>query len=96
MANLPTQIPDCASHSPALFDLFISSDASICSTIAFSLFGNPDHVIVSVFVDFPSNSKRDADWDGLCNHLRDVPWEHITKLSASTAAGELCEWVHIV
>ena len=33
MVNPPTQIPDCDSHSPALFDLFISSDASICSTM---------------------------------------------------------------
>ena len=29
MANFPTWIPDCDSHSPALLDLFISSDASI-------------------------------------------------------------------
>ena len=33
MVNSPTQIPDCDSHSPALFDLFISSDVSICSTM---------------------------------------------------------------
>ena len=31
MVNFPTQIPDCDFHSPALLDLFISSDASICS-----------------------------------------------------------------
>ena len=35
MVNFPTRIPDCDSHSPALLDLFISSDASICSTMAF-------------------------------------------------------------
>ena len=27
-----------------------------------------------------------ADWDGLRDHLRDVPWEDIFKLSASAAA----------
>ena len=32
MVNFPTWIPDYDSHSPALLDLFISSDASICST----------------------------------------------------------------
>ena len=32
-----------------------------------------------------------TDWDGLCDHLRDVPWENIFKLSASTAS-EFCEW----
>ena len=32
-----------------------------------------------------------ADWDGLHDHLRDVPWENIFKLSASVAASEFCE-----
>ena len=27
-----------------------------------------------------------ADWDGLCDHLRDVPWEDIFKLDVSAAA----------
>ena len=35
MVNFPIQMPDCDSHSPAVLDLFISSDAGICSTIAF-------------------------------------------------------------
>ena len=58
MVNFPTRIPDCDSHSPALLDLFISSDASICSTMDFPLLGNSDHVLVSVSIDFPSNSQR--------------------------------------
>ena len=37
MVNLPTRIPGCDSHSPALLDLFISSAASICSTMALPL-----------------------------------------------------------
>ena len=77
MVNFPTRIPDCGSHSPALLDLFISSDASICSTMAFAPLGNSDHVVVSVSIDFPTNSQQDtpfhriaydysrADWDGL-------------------------------
>ena len=60
MVNFPTQIPDCDSHSPALLDLFISSDASICSTMAFPPLGNSDHVVVSVSIDFPLNLKWDA------------------------------------
>ena len=35
MVNFPTWIIDYGFHSPALLDLFISSDASICSTMAF-------------------------------------------------------------
>ena len=101
------RIPGCDSHSPALLDLFLSSDASICSTMAFPPLGNSDHVVVSVSIDFPTNSQQDApfhriaydyshaDWDGLCDHLRDVLWEDIFKLSASTAASEFCEWVQV-
>ena len=107
MVNFPTQIPDCDSYSPALQDLFISFDASICSTVTFPPVGNSDHVIVSVSIDFPSHSQWDApfygiaydyshaDWDGLRDHLRDVAWEDIFKLSASAAASEFCQWVQV-
>ena len=46
MVNSPTWIHDCESHSPTLLDLFISSDASICSTLAFPSMGNSDYVVV--------------------------------------------------
>ena len=48
--------------------------------MAFPPFGNSGHVVVSVFIDFPSNSQRDvsfnriaydhylADWDGFRDH----------------------------
>ena len=74
----------------------------------FPPFGNSDLVVVSVSMDFLSNSKQDAlfhriaynysraDWDGLCDHLRDIPWEGIFKLSTSAAAAsEFCEWVQV-
>ena len=95
MVNFPTRITDCDSHSPALLDFFLSSDASICSTIAFPPLGNSDHVVVSVSIDFPSYSKWNApfhhivcnysraDWDGLYDHLRDIPWADIFKLGVS-------------
>ena len=72
---------DCDSHSPALLDLFLPSDTSICSTMAFPPLGNSDH-IVSVWIDFPSNSQWDAPFhciaynyscagrSGLSDHLR--------------------------
>ena len=100
LVNFPTQILDCDSHSPTLLDLLISSDTSVCSTMVFPPLGNSDHVVVSVSIDFPTNSQQDApfhhiaydyscaDWDGLCNHLRDVPWEDIFQLSASAAASK--------
>ena len=84
MVNFPTWIPACDSHNPAHLDLFISSDTSICSTMASSTLENSDHIVVSVSTDLPSNSKWDApfhriaydyshaDWDGLRDHLRDV------------------------
>ena len=60
MVNFPTRIPDCHSCSPALLDLFLSSDASICSAMAFPPLGNCDHVVVSVSIDFPTNSQWDT------------------------------------
>ena len=104
MVNFPTQIPDCDCHSPALLDLFLSSDASICSRMAFPPLGNSDHVVVSFSITFPSNSQWDAlfhhiaydyshaNWNGLRDHLRDVPWEDVFKLGVSAAAWEFCEW----
>ena len=100
IVSFPTWIPDCDSHSPALLDILLFSDASICSTIAFPPLRNSYHVVVSDSIDFPINSKQDtlfhrvaykyygADWDALRDHLRDVPWEDVFKLSASVAASE--------
>ena len=65
MVNFPTRILDCDSHSPALLDLFISSDTSICSAMAFPPLGNSDHVVVSVSIDFPSYSQRDAPFHSI-------------------------------
>ena len=85
MVNFPTWIPDCNSQSPALLDLFISSDASVYSTMAFPTLGNSDHVVVLLSINFASNSQWSAlfhhiaydysraNWYGLCDHLRDVP-----------------------
>ena len=60
MFNVPARFPDCDSDSPALLDLFLSSDTSICSTMAFNPLENSDHVVVSVSIYFPSNSQQDA------------------------------------
>ena len=107
MVHFPTCFLVCDSFSPALLDLFISSNTSICSTMAFPPLGNSEHVVVSVSIDFPSYSQWDApfhdiannyscaDWDSLRDHLRDVPWGDIFKLSASAAASEFCEWVQV-
>ena len=60
-------------------------------------------VLIMLLPQFPSYSQIDAlfhciaydyphaDWEGLHDHLRDVPWEDIFKLSASAAASEFCE-----
>ena len=74
------------SHSPSLLYFFLSSDASICSTLSFPPLGDSDHVVVSVSIDSPLNSQQHAlfihiaydysraDWDGLCDHMRDSRW----------------------
>ena len=69
-------------------DLFLSSDGSICSTIAFPPLGDSDIVLVSDSIDFSSYSHWDAlfhgyshsidyshaDWDDLHDHLRNFLW----------------------
>ena len=85
ISNDLTQIPDGVTHSPALLDIFLSSDTRICSTMAFASLENSDYVVFSVSIDFPINSKPHilfhgvaydysrADWNGLRDHLKDVP-----------------------
>ena len=83
-SNVPTLIPDCDLHSPALLDFFLSSDSSICFSMAFPPLANSDDVIVSVSIHFPPNSKLQApfhsiaydyshaDWDSLHDHLNSL------------------------
>ena len=75
--------------------------------MAFRPLENSDHVVVSVSIEFPINSKQDAqfhraaydysraDWDSRRDHLRDVPWEDIFKLSASAGSSKFCEWFQV-
>ena len=81
MVNFPTRIPDCDSQSGSSGFL----DVCVCFRVSFPSLRNSDHV-VSVSIDFLSNSKGDGSfyhtaydyfctgWDGLHDHLRDVPW----------------------
>ena len=106
MVNFSTRIPDCDFHSPILLDL--TQVLVLIGSTAFPPLGNSDQVVVSVSIDFPINSKQDApfhriaydysreDWNGLRDHLRDVPWENIFKLSAFTAASEFCVLFYLI
>ena len=102
MVNFFIAIPDCVSHSP-----FVFICSNFCCTVTFTPLGNSDQVVVSVSIDFSSNSKGDvtfhctaygyfwADWDNLFNHLKDVSWEDIFKLAVFAAATEFCKLVQI-
>ena len=75
--------------------------------MAFLPLGNSDDIVVSVSINFPSYSQQDplfpciaydyscVDWDGPCDHLRDVPWEDIFKVTVFAAASEFCELVQV-
>ena len=75
--------------------------------MAFPPLGNSNPVFVSVSIDFSSYSQQDSpfhciaydyycvDWDGVCDHLRNLPWEDLLRLSASVTASEFCEWVKV-
>ena len=102
MVNVPIQIHDCDSHSPSLLHLLISSDPSICSTVAFLPLGNSDQIVVSIPIHFSLSVEGNAPFhhtascaDGDCFHdqLRDAPSKDIFKLGASGAAAKFCEWI---
>ena len=105
--NFLTQVLDFDSRRPPLLVFFLFSDASNYQTKAFAPLGNSDHVVAPVSINFLSNLKWDApfhclaydyscaDWDGLCDHLRDVLWKIIFKLGASAAVSEFCECVQV-
>ena len=71
--------------------------------MVFPPLGNSDDVGDSVSIAFPSISQQNAPFhyiaydysrageDSLLDHLRDIPWEDIFKLSTSAAASELFE-----
>ena len=71
--------------------------------MAYPPLGSSDQVVVSVSIDFPSNSVGDVSfhhtaydylrtvWNGLCDHLRDVLREDNFKLGAAAAGTKFCE-----
>ena len=104
MVNFPTRIPDCDSHSPALLDLFISSGASICSTMA-SLHWEILIMLLSRFpLTFQLTQNRIPPFIvRLMTILLVIGMvfviicsrEDSFRLSASAAASEFCEWVQV-
>ena len=104
MVNFPTLILDCDS---TILDFLLSFDASICSTMVFPPLGNSGDVVVPVSIEILPNKKGDVpfhgtayeysctDWECIYDHLRDVRWGAIVKLSASAAGTEFCEWLQV-
>ena len=73
--------------------MFLSLETLTSIISSHSYLVSSHHIATSfhhIAYDYPR-----ADWDGLCDHLRDVPWEDIFKLGASAAASEFCEWVQV-
>ena len=86
----------------SLYKAFDVVSSNIDKVLSINLFANMfdfkgfnvHHNIVSVSINFPSNSKQDAsfyrmaydysrtDWDGLHDHLSYVSWGNIFKLNA--------------
>lgn len=102
--NFPTGYPVCDSCNAAVLDLLISSDPSICSTVAFTPLRNSVHVVVVVFIYFQSYTKSNAlfcctvfsiyhaNWDCLHDYLGDASCEDILKIAAYVDV--LClDWV---
>ena len=107
IVDFPTRIPDRDDHQPYLLDLFLCSIPDLCTVISHPPLGKSDHMVVGVDVNFVVKSANEhpyhrtvysyckADWDGLRDHLRDVPWLDIFKHNATFAAKEISEWIEI-
>ena len=80
MVNFPTRTPQCDSHSPAILDFFLSSDASLYSTMAFPPLQNSDHVVVSVSIGFPLNSQWDTQFHCIAYHYSCATWDSLYHL----------------
>ena len=87
MVNFPTCILACDSHSPALFDLFFSSDVSICSTMAFPPLGSSDHVVFSVCIDY--------SWYLWSNGLVVNPVDSQSRSTVFKTTGWLQDWLSL-
>ena len=83
LINFPTRIPDCDSYSPALLDLFISSGANICSTVAFPPFWSNCLRLFSCGFEWSS-------WSIIRCFLDDI-----FKICAFPADTEYCEWIKV-
>ena len=86
MDNFPNQIPNCDSYKVMLFWIYLFLLMLVFVLQWFSL-----HWEILTTLDYSC-----PNWVGLRDHLADVPWEHIFKLSASAAASEFGEWVQVI
>ena len=106
MVNFSTWIPDCDSHSSALwiyFSLltlvFILQWPSLRWGILIVLLSQSALSFhqalnrMSHFIAYLMTSL--ADWDGLQDHLKDPLWGDIFKLCASAAASKFWEWFQV-
>ena len=95
MVNFSTWISNCDSHGPAFLDLLLSSDTSICSTMAFLhwevLIMSLPQLSLTNSILFQAHKFNPIaneyfcnDWDHFHDHL-------IIKLSVSATASEYCE-----
>ena len=60
--------------------------------MAFAPLGNSDHVVVSVSIDFPTNSQQDAPFHRIAYDYSRADWDGLRDYAA---ASEFYEWVQI-
>ena len=68
---------------------------------------NFDHLVISVDIDFMIKSTSEhlyhcyvysfnnADWDGFCDYLQDVPWLDIFGHNINKVGKEISNWIQI-
>ena len=88
---------DCDCHSSGLLDVCFSSNPSICATVTFPPLGNFDHVVVSVSIDFPSNSKGDAPYHRTANDYSCVDCDGFVIIKEMFSSVQSIRWslIHV-
>ena len=86
IVDFPSRISNRDDHQPYLLDLFLCFNPDSCTVASHPPLGKCDDTVVSIDVKFVVKSINEhprhrtvysyskADWDGLRDHLRDVPW----------------------
>lgn len=106
IVSSPTRVPDRATDSGYLLDLFLTTNPDSYHHKVSSPLGTSDHCVVTVtsnsLLSKPSapfhrtvHRFSKADWSGFRCFLSQIPWNTVLSKDVGQAAQEVAEWIQI-